>query len=40
MSIPSFLESQDDRQLRHLIDQMRQIAARIAELTLKQAAAP
>jgi hypothetical protein len=28
----------NDRQLRHLIDQMRQIAAKVAELTLKQAA--
>jgi hypothetical protein len=27
----------NDRQLRHVIDQMRQIAAKIAELTLKQA---
>jgi hypothetical protein len=30
----------NDRQLRHLIDQMRQIAAKIAELTLKHAASP
>jgi hypothetical protein len=30
----------NDRQLRDLIDQMRQIAAKIAELTLKQAASP
>jgi len=30
----------NDRQLRHLIDQTRQIAAKIAELTLKHAANP
>ena len=30
----------NDRQLRNLIDQMRQIAAKIAELTLKQATSP
>jgi hypothetical protein len=30
----------NDRQLRHLIDQMRQIAAKVAELTLKQPANP
>jgi hypothetical protein len=28
----------NDRQLRHITDQMRQIAAKVAELTLKQAA--
>jgi hypothetical protein len=30
----------NDRQLRDVIDQMRQIAAKVAELTLKQAASP
>jgi hypothetical protein len=30
----------NDRELRHLIDQMRQIAAKVAELKLKQAADP
>jgi len=30
----------NDRQLRNVIDQMRQIAAKVAELTLKQAASP